>query len=316
MMKKTLIAIAALAATSVFAQSSVTISGTFDPSFVNANTTLGDGTSSTANTVGNNNQGTTVFALSGVEDLGGGLKALFRIENNFNSDDRTALSTGQIYTGLQGGFGSIKVGAPNTPSLTTQISRSPFVHRIGSGFGGVTGTSKVRHTNSMVYASPSFSGFSAAIGYVFETAPAAAMTDIGLNYGNGPLKAGLSYYKQSNVNNQTNLYVNYAFGPATVYAGYHKENKIAAGVTSTSSGTNIGVKYAVTKSVNLLANHARLNDQTVANLDRNITGIGAQYVLSKRTSAYARYVQENNSNVALSAAKGVRTTLVGLQHNF
>jgi predicted porin len=183
------------------------------------------------------------------------------------------------------------------------------------------------------FATPNFSGFSAALGYAFGTPAVAAAnngtanptaevnakTDLGLNYNAGPLNAGLSYYRQADVNNQTNLYANYTFGPATVYAGYHKENKLAPGVaTAESRGANIAVKYAITPSFNLSANFARLDDQSAANADKKIAAIGAQYLLSKRTSAYARYVQETNDNVPAVATSitGVKTALVGIQHNF
>jgi len=53
-MKKSLIALAALAATSAFAQSSVQVVGTFDPSFANVQTTYGNNTSVTNQLIRNN----------------------------------------------------------------------------------------------------------------------------------------------------------------------------------------------------------------------------------------------------------------------
>jgi predicted porin len=356
-MKKSLIALATLAAASAsFAQSSVTVFGTFDPSIANQKTTYGNGNAVTQNYIRNSSQGTSQLSVKGVEDLGGGLKASFMLENDFdtrfdangnayNGKVNLGSGGGEQYVGLEGGYGSLKVGAANTPTLTTQASRNPIGTKIGSGFGGVMGTSHVRNNNSLVYATPVFSGFSAAVGYAFKTnadANAAAaynistgtttaslntaavgdITDIGLNYANGPLRAGLSNYMVAATaavakNEQTNLYAQYDIAGATLYVGYHTEK---TGTSLKQDGYNVAVKYALTPSVNLLANYGELNDKLAANAaapkDKKISAIGAQYLLSKRTSLYARYVDEKNDNAAATSAKGIKTTLVGVQHNF
>jgi predicted porin len=357
-----LTALATLAAASAsFAQSSVTVFGTFDPSIANQKTTYGSGNSVTQNYIRNNSQGTSQLSVKGVEDLGGGLKASFMLENDFdtrfdangnpyNGKVNLGSGGGEQYVGLEGSFGALKVGGANTPTLTTQASRQPIGTKIGSGFGGVMGASHVRNNNSLVYSTPVFSGFSAAVGYAFKTnadvnpagtynistgvAAAAAgannglnganvgdVTDLGVNYANGPFRAGLSNYTVGAAvagaikNVQNNVYAQYDIAGATLYVGFHDEKAATTGNKST--GSNFAVKYALTPSVNLLANYGKLNDKSSANADKEITAIGAQYLLSNRSSLYARYVDEKNDNVtAASSAKGVKTTLVGLQHNF
>jgi hypothetical protein len=95
--------------------------------------------------------------------LGGGLKASFLLENDFNArfdangpEGVSAAGArglnfgafgGEQYLALQGGFGKIAAGAANTPSLTAQASRNPFGTKIGSGFNGVLGTGHVRSNN-------------------------------------------------------------------------------------------------------------------------------------------------------------------------
>jgi len=329
-MKKTLIALAALAATSAFAQ--VTITGTFDPSIAAANTTYGNDTSASQNFVRNNSQGTSQITFKGVEDLGGGMSAMFLYEGDFTSAAGASATNGvgngggEIYTGLAGSFGSVKLGAPNTPSLTVQAARQPFGTKIGSGFGGVLGSSHVREDNSVNYTSPAFlGGLTVGVNYTFgvnaDATPTPAVaaannkTDIGLIYAAGPLFAGVSFYKQDGVNQQTNIAVSYDFGAAKVAAGAVNETKTVLGVDSQSSGTNLALTVPLGK-ISLLANIAQLDDKSAANLDRTISAIGARYDLSKRTSVYGRYVSEKNDNVAATAIKAVTTTLVGVQHNF
>ena len=231
-MKKSLIALAALAATTAFAQSSVQVVGTFDPSIANEKTTYGDNKSATQNYVRNNSQGTSQITFKGTEDLGGGLKASFLFENDFdtrfdangnayNGKNNIGSGGGEQFLALEGGFGKIQIGAANTPTLTSQASRQPFSTKIGSGFGatGVLGTSHVRNNNSLVYTAPVMSGVTAQFGYAFATAAdtnaagaynistgdaktvaslntkaVGSIMDLGLFYANGPLAAGVTYY--------------------------------------------------------------------------------------------------------------------------
>jgi predicted porin len=330
-MKKTLVAIAAMSAISAFAQSSVTISGTLDPSVANSNTTYGNGTSVSNSFVRNNSQGTSQITFTGVEDLGGGLKATFRYEGDFSaavvagSGNAIGDGGGDIFAGLEGGWGAVKLGAPNTPSLTVQASRNFWGTKIGSGFGGVSGTGHVRESGSLRYDTPNLGGFSATVYYTFGSSatPVAnggtntvtnAKSDIGLFYNNGPISAALSFYNQADVNAQVNFAASYNLGIAKIYLGAHTEDKKAAG---NSKGYNIGGDFNVSPSLSVSANFGVLDDESVANADRRIAGLGAKYSLSKRTSVYTRYVAEANDNVTSAAAvRDVKTFLVGVQHNF
>lgn len=324
-MKKTLVALAALAATAAFAQSTVTIKGTVDAAYVNTQTTT-SGVQTSATALQNNKQGTSQVTFLGEEDLGGGLKALFLFEGDFDSTKSASGGThnlgnngGEVYVGLSGGFGSIKLGSPNTPSLTAQGARTPFGTKTGGGFGGVSGTGHVRQDSSMVYATPSFSGFSAALGVTTQTTTTDAATDIGLNYANGPLSVNYSNFANNYTQTQNNLAVSYAFGPAKVTVGYFNESTGGAADVKTN-GSNIALAYGITSNINLLANYGKLSDGTASTVaghatpqDKSIGALGVQYVMSKRTSVYARYVNESFDNTTTS---NIKTTLVGLQHNF
>jgi predicted porin len=308
-------------------------------------------------------------SVKGVEDLGGGLSAIFLYEGDFHIGSSTGTNTstsvgttgasglhaigsggGEAYAGLAGAFGSIKLGAPNTPTLEVQSGRQPFGTKIGSGFsstGGALGIGHVRNDGSVVYATPKMTGFVASLGYTpraevnasgsttpgasvqpiaglpagFPGAPTAtgAIVDLGLSYGAGPLRVGYTHYRQNAAgafttdNKQNNLYVQADVGPATLYAGYHNET---SGLGADSRGYNLAAKYAVSPGINLLANWARLDDRSGADRDRRIAALGAEYLLSKRSTVYARYVDDKTDNPALTAPAKVKTTLIGLQHNF
>jgi predicted porin len=329
-MKKSLIALAAVAATgAAFAQSTVTLFGTFDPSFANAKTTYGDGKSVSQNLIRNNSQGTSQVTVKGVEDLGGGLKASFLLENDFDAGkDGTAnigSKGGEQYLAIEGGFGKVALGAANTPTLFTQSSANPFSTKIGGGFG-VTNTSHVRNNNSMVYTAPVFSGVTLMAAYANQTkvdvntytsAPAldtaknqqnqvttGAITDIGLLYANGPLSAGISAYSVAAINGsaaaataskntQTNAYVSYDFGVAKIGAGFYTEKQDVTGAA--------------------LASGANTYNYSVASIDSTAFNVSAAVPLSTSLSLLGNYVKKNDKT-ALNldrtvAAIGLKYTL-------
>ena len=331
----------------------MTISGTFDPALTNQKTTYGGGAAVTQNLIRNSSQGTSNITFKGVEDLGGGLKASFLLENDFdagNSPNNNFGSLGgEMYTGLEGGFGKVQLGRANTPTLFTQSSANPFGTKIGSGFGA-TNTSHVRNDNSIVYTAPVFSGLTLMGAYANQTKVSAvtdqnkvsvgAITDIGALYANGPVGAGVSLYSTAAAagatgaptkNDQVNAFVTYDLGVAKIGAGYYTEKQdvtgtaqaIVAGVQKVgvidSKAYNISAAVPLNANLSLLANYVKKDDKTALNMDRTIAAVGLKYTLSTRTSIYARYVDDKIDNVAALAnqtAKKTTTTLVGVQHNF
>lgn len=131
-MKKTLLALAlAGTAAASYAQSSVTIYGTLD-----AGVSRRTDTDITAVGKRDNNK----LGFRGVEDLGGGLKALFQLEIRYEPDTGVIESTtrplfqGQSRVGLQGDFGTIRLGRGLTAFQETSTAYEPW-----SGMPAVAG---------------------------------------------------------------------------------------------------------------------------------------------------------------------------------
>ena len=171
-MKKSLVALAlfgAFAATAQ-AQSSVQIYGTIDAG-------LGKATgSTTAVTKRDNNK----LGFKGTEDLGNGLKAIFQLEIRYESDTGTLESNGarplfqgQSRVGLQGDFGTVRLGRGLTAFQETSTGFEPWSGMpTQAGFqtdltvAGYTsdplspaGNSRNRFSNAVFYNSPVISGF-------------------------------------------------------------------------------------------------------------------------------------------------------------
>jgi len=194
-MKKTLVALAALAATGAYAQ--VTLSGIMDAHY-STGANYGDQSYSL---IGQNGARTTTIKFNGVEDMGKGLKAKFQFEvqpsliandgNGFNTNgsgfaagtvvgNASAQTTGQSsvqsglvgkgysYIGVEGGLGEVQFGTINSASLAAHGNGSgAWGTGIGSGYGltvGSTGTNTfTRFETAFAYMTPTFSGFSGRV---------------------------------------------------------------------------------------------------------------------------------------------------------
>jgi predicted porin len=339
-MKKTLIAVAALAATTAFAQN-VTVIGTVDATYRSTTLDYGNGTSGGQTAIGQNGSGTTNFTLIGTEDLGGGLKAIFNSEFDFDSSNKATqgpIGGGQLFVGLEGAFGSIKAGMPNSPTLTVQGSRSAFGTKDGGRVGiatsalpatssgaSVMGQSVTRTAGSLLYTTPNFSGFTAQLDYAPgtkaepTTTEAGATTDLGVFYANGPIAAGVTRYTVAaavaSELAMTSYYGSYDFKVAKLTVGGHSRKQESAGVEDTGIGAAVDVPLSPALTLN--THFVKVDDKAVADVDTTMMAVGLNYALSKRTSTYVRYVSQKADNA--TGATQIKTGteyLVGLRHNF
>src|SRR4051812_17571762 len=116
-MKKTVLVLAALStsAGAAFSQSSVTVYGVVDTAIARTN----NGSTVTTSLDSGKQSGSRLGFL-GSEDLGGGLKAVFTVENGFSADtgaqaDAARLFNRQSWVGLASSFGTVKLGRQKTP---------------------------------------------------------------------------------------------------------------------------------------------------------------------------------------------------------
>jgi predicted porin len=214
-MKKSLIALAVLAASgAAMAQSSVTLYGVAD-AFVGSKRVQVDGVGERQNAVDTSGVNGSRWGLKGAEDLGGGMKAIFTLENGFKLDTGEQKTAGslfdrQAFVGLESGFGTVSLGrqysAYDALHSATNQNYDAFTFNAATGAaGGVAANGMVdysgRVSNSVAYTSPSFSGFSGAVVYGFgenKTATQNASNNISLHlkYANGPVVVGYAYQEE------------------------------------------------------------------------------------------------------------------------
>ena len=338
-MKKTLIALAAVAATGAFAQSSVQIDGVMDAGYQAI-----DYKGNKVNGVNGNGSTTSQVNFRGVSDLGGGLKADFRVETDWNTVGNKAntgstasagaapvtaasFGNGEIRTGLAGGFGKVQFGAINNNTLIANLTGQPFGTAIGSGHGAVIRSNSagnaVRSDNSFQYISPVFSGFdvsylqanqqnkanSANFSSTLGAYQQAGVKEASVSYTNGPLAARFTNLKEDNVSTTdttvNTLGANYALGAAKVFL-WTQTNKSADGTTRNIAATTVSASYTMGQTVLMAQAGSAKNKLT--NKTSNLASVGADYNLSKTTALYGRYESIKDEGGVIAAAATIDGT--------
>lgn len=317
-MKKSLIALAVLAASgAAMAQSSVTLFGRVDASIGSTKDTVAN--TSLTKLFNGSDAGLTGsrWGMFGTEDLGGGLKAVFKLENRFNVDDGTGTTGfgGDAYVGLMGGFGTVHLGrtysvfdSAKAVSVASNVFDSSFTGYASPGY-------EVRGANQIKYVSPTFSGFSGAVSVALKESNAAGTENTnsyGLFYAAGPLKAALAMQTRA-IGDNTVLSADYNFGMASVSAGFSDFDGNGANVDA--SGWSIGATMPM-GAMKFSVGYGSGETKGAAPTDKTSFGLGATYSLSKRTTLYAGYNDSKTENAAGVKTAGTRLYAAGVRHDF
>lgn len=354
-MKKSLIALAVLAASSAaMAQSSVTLYGVVD-AFVGSNKVQVGGIGQRQTVVNSDGVNGNRWGLKGSEDLGGGMKAIFQLESGFSLDNGASAQGGllfgrQAFVGLESGFGTVSLGrqysAYETLRGATNHNSDAFAFNAASNFingenRGVAANGMVnnaiRINNSIAYTSPSFSGFSGAVVYGFgenknlaTTTPATSnlggkesdSASVHIKYANGPILVGYAYQEEK----QTQAVVGavqdknkYNLIGGTYDFGVAKLNasyNTAKNNTFSDKEGQIGVSVPFGAAA-ISAGYARSKSES-GGIERTGKGysILGTYALSKRTGLYAG-AQNTKAHILNAAAETETTTYgLGVRHSF
>ncbi|MBA2673163.1 porin [Ramlibacter sp.] len=340
-MNKKLLALAALSALAggASAQSSVTLYGVVDVGIEQTRLSPGSNTLRLSSGI----QSGSRWGVKGKEDLGGGLSASFQLEAGFDATTgargQGGLAFGrQSWVGLDGAWGSVKLGRQYVPFFLAQDTIDPFGTGIigdGSGMSAVFRPYGVRMDNTINYSTPNFGGLSAEVAY--GMGEISGSTSRGSQYGfaayydKSPVTAVLAYHKQNLVGQPGNVDAGEArswlvggvfdFKAAKLHAAYaDNRDETAGGATfGRSRDWMLGVSAPV-GPVTVMASYIRHKDRQVGNADADFWGLGATYALSKRTNFYASYSRVNNDALGASGTglTGVDATWlnVGIRHRF
>ena len=339
-MKKSLIALAVLAASgAAMAQSSVTLYGRLDAS-IGQTTTESTGTAEVKQTaLDQSNLNTTFWGLKGTEDLGGGLKANFKLEAGFELD--TGKSTGTLFertatVGLSGGFGAVNLGRQYTAYDALRVATNNVWDSNMATTGAVWATGvadyKNRIDNSIRYDSPVFSGFSGSVAYGLGENEDVAGVNIGdatdnvsvhIKYAAGPLLVGYAHQEEklatltaTQVTNKYDLFgASYDFGVAKLVGSYnqadndtYEDEEYQVGVSVPFGAFTVAAGYS----------NASSKRAGFADLDSDGYTLVGTYDLSKRTTLYAGYKQADVEKHTAGGISTVETSTyaMGVRHTF
>jgi len=315
-MKKTLVAVAALAAVAG-AHAEVTISGVFEVAYQT--------TSGTNTLIGGTNGNEIGFSVS--EDLGGGLKAIGAtallhsitdgngaggaggaapgkgIGSRTGSTSNT--NTYNSYVGLSGEFGTVKLGQQFSNTFLT--STTGDVHGRSGISNYRTGGNTGQIANSLNYTSPAFSGVSVSYQQVlvndagYTTAAAVnPFNSWSVNYSAGAFAAGYAASSDnSGATKESVIAASYDFGMAKVHLG-----------SSTYTGQTSGMAYglAIPMGAATISFGSSSGYKASASAKQSEQMFQVKYDLSKRTNAYWAY-----SNITTTSTTA---NIVGIRHNF
>ncbi|MEK6346409.1 MAG: porin [Burkholderia sp.] len=208
----TLFSLASVAAMgSAHAQSSVTLYGLIDTSLTYVNHAQGSknswllGNSSAGNLSGSR------FGIKGSEDLGGGLKAIFQLENGFNPSTGGLGQGGrmfgrQAFVGLASDhFGTVTLGRQYDPlvDLIQPITADNYFGSVFATAGDVDNyDNSFRVDNAVKYTSPLISGVQFEAMYSFGGVAGSTSSkqsySAAVSYNGGPLALAAGYYYAAN----------------------------------------------------------------------------------------------------------------------
>jgi len=322
-MNKSLIALAVLGTMmgAAQAQSTVTLYGRIDASLMHNNPFGGTSQwSIDSGTVSGSRWG-----LMGSEDLGGGMKINFDLEQGFAIDSGAASVAGQAFSrqawvGVSGGFGEIRIGKPWTAyddvsGAINAMFDSGF--SVENNFFASTGYN-ANPANTVRYSTPSFGGFSGALSYSLDELRNTnlSVTSISASYAGGPLAVGAGYQVEElgGTNRKfTRLSASYDLGAAVVKGLYGNVKSPAAAKTSEYS---IGVDVPVGDALIASAGYGYSKDNTAAGSEKR-TGftLGAMYMLSKRTDMYVGLTDWDGKRAGTKTSGNTKYGF-GMRHSF
>ena len=296
------------------------------------------------------------FGFRGNEDLGNGLSALFTIEGAVKVDTGVGgagIFDRQAFVGVKSTtLGTVTLGRQYTPLY---LALSQVADPFAAGYSGSAKNlfpafgSAIRTSNTVMYASPKVSGFSADVSYSAgeQAGSNAAGRQVGavVAYSNGPLNARLAHNSINNdtatvsngIGRNTLVAANYDFVVAKAFFAYSDNQGLNSSVlpnatayttlpvaaSTDNTATLIGATVPVGPAGTIMASYIRKNDKNVANYDADQFAIGYSYALSKRTNAYTSFAKIKNKNGAsytvgdnTDVGSGDKAFSVGVRHSF
>ena len=256
---------------------------------------------------------TSRWGLKGSEDLGNGLKAVYRYEWSISTEGDGVFGRRLAYVGLEGGFGQIKLGQQWTPYYNV-VGYSDIMNSVGYNlYSGI-----FRKSDSVVYQTPDLGGFQVEAMVNMDGAAGETGVDnynVALSYSNGPLFAGVAFLANEVTDkDQLGASIGYTFGPVSASVSYENTD------FNTSNLTDLELEdlrddlrdndtYYVAATYDMGAGNSILAQYGGKSIDDaddlNEFSVGFQHMMGSRTRVFAEY--NDQEDVGGRLRLGLRT---------
>ncbi|MFT3956036.1 MAG: porin [Piscinibacter sp.] len=332
--------LAAVLPTLASAQSNVTVYGIIDVTVRHANNAAANGDS--LKTVGDGAYTGSRLGFRGTEDLGGGLKAFFNIEQGLDPSNGTLQQTtttanyGQglapsgrawgraAVVGLSSGYGTVAIGRQNTLAhdLSGRFQPQPNPNQDSlSVFSG----HHVSREDNMVKYTHKLGDFGVAASVTAGEGTNGKAWAVGGSYSAGPIDVVFYNQEMDSANNTETRKITAIGGSYAVTGGLRVFVGAMQRKHDVSPQKNkvwtLGANYNLTEALVLTASYVQDKQSGTNEGSRKVGYLGVDYLLSKRTDVYAE-VDNNKLSGAfpLPGFMGTRDSAtgvsVGVRHRF
>jgi predicted porin len=305
---------------SVLAQSSVSVYGVLDTYMAYTDA----GGKGSVGSIDSGGYQASRIGFRGVEDLGGGLRASFQLENGFGSDtgamhDSGRLFNRQAWVGVGGGFGEFRFGRQNSPKFLMIARLDPYGGATFASFLNNVSVYTPRYDNVIGYLSPALGGFKLqayySLGERSDTSRGLSATMLAGEYEQGPLYLGISSSRQNSANDSVAIQSTFAggsydYGQGRVFFGAYRGNNLGASAAGNIAGSyysafSLAANYRIGARATLGAGYGWAKDGAGAGRDARQVSLIGTCDLSRRTMLYTTYARLSNdagASFALGAA--------------
>lgn len=290
------------------------------------------------------------WGLRGSEDLDGGLKASFALEQGIAIDNGTVTKVSgsdigfnrAAWVGLSGGFGELRFGRMLTAYDALRGSTNHLYDSSGfastgqvwsagssaaNGLAAVSGSDYLaRGNNTVFYATPNLGPFSGSLslsaGEGATTDSAAPRLITGhVKYAAGPARVGYSFQTEryTTGNNKFHLIAgNYDFGPVKFVGALQRQNdeRIAGGQKSNEWEIGLDAPFGAATVAVGYASAVTKDAAGTKVLDAHGLSLMGTYDLSKRTRLYTAFRKLKGERADGSVALDATRYGVGMTHRF
>jgi predicted porin len=351
--KKNVVAAAVLTLVAVAAQAQVVVYGNLDASIgrkqsLDKTVVNGNKYGKTSSTnVDSSDLSQSFIGFKGQEDLGNGLKAVFKLESELETDTGTATGGSTFWNrnatlGLAGGFGALDLGRFENLTKLEGAAFNPFGSSKTFSPTARQAIDANSWSNGISYVSPNLGGLTlSAQVSLKESAKATATTYSGgayalaANYTAGPLALSVVFDEIKSTDATTTTSkdrgvlagASYDFNVVKLFGQFAQGKTTDFGVAGSEKGTffqlGASIPVAADGAVLVSFGQGRAKDSDRAGSEGSNKlrdfSLGYTHKLSKRTNVYAAWINERTTD-GLNQAPDLKGTTnnfaVGVRHAF